>query len=68
MGTGFTRSRFMKALGAAGGYLVLMSAGGCELFGRTTKLGSSRIPRTSPLRTPKVWPLPTASPELPKGV
>ena len=68
MGSGFTRRRFLKALGAAGACLALTSAGGCELLGRAQKLGSLRVPRHAPLRAPTVWPLPGVSPVLPKGV
>ena len=65
MGTGLTRRRFLRALGA-GAFLAL--ANGCGLHGRARKLRSSRIPKASPLRVPKVWPLPGVSPVLPKGV
>src|SRR5215212_5782708 len=65
MGTGFTRRRFLSTLGA-GAFLALTS--GCGLPGRAQKLRSSRIPKASPLRAPKVWPLPGVSPVLPKGV
>jgi hypothetical protein len=68
MGSGFTRRRFLKALGAAGACLALKSAGGCELLGRAQKLGSLRVPRHAPLRAPMVWSLPGVSPVLPKGV
>src|ERR671920_1815217 len=68
MGSGFTRRRFLEALGAAGACLALTSAGGCELLGRAQKLGSLRVPRHAPLRAPRVWPLPGVSPVLPKGV
>ena len=65
MGFGFTRRRFLRALGA-GAFLVL--ANGCGLYGRAQRLTSSRIPKASPLRAPKVWPLPGVSPLPPKGV
>src|ERR687889_937212 len=68
MGSGFTRRRFLEALGAAGACLALTSAGGCELLGRAQKLGSLRVPRHAPPRAPRVWPLPGVSPVLPKGV
>src|SRR5215204_83205 len=61
MGTGFTRSRFLKALGA--GYLALLGAGGCA-----RRLGSLRIPEARPLPVPKVWPLVEDPPVLPRGV
>jgi hypothetical protein len=65
MGTGFTRRRFLRTLGA-GAFLALTN--GCGLPGRARKLRSSLIPKTSPLRAPKVWPLPGVSPVPPKGV
>src|SRR5215212_855259 len=68
MGSGFTRRRFLKVLGAAGTYLALLNAGGCALLGRTPKLGSLRVPKANPLRAPKVWPLPSGAPAQPKGV
>ena len=68
MGSGFTRRRFLEALGAAGAWLALTSAGGCDLLGRATKLGSLRLPRHAPPRAPRVWPLPGGSPVLSKGV
>ncbi len=68
MGTRFTRRRFLGALGAAGAYLVLTTAGGCELPGRAAKLRSSRTPKASPLHASKVLPLPGVGPVLPKGV
>src|SRR5919112_251345 len=68
MGSGFTRRRFLEALGAAGACLALMSTEGCELLGRAQKLGSLRVPRHAPPRAPRVWPLPGVSPVLPKGV
>src|SRR5829696_4974368 len=68
MGSGFTRRCFLEALGAAGAWLALTSAGGCDLLGRATKLGSLRVPRHAPPRAPRVWPLPGGSPAEPKGV
>jgi hypothetical protein len=65
MGTGFTRRRFLRVLGA-GAFLAL--ANGCGLHERARKLRSSRIPKASPLRAQKVWSLPSVSPVLPKGV
>ena len=65
MGTGFTRRHFLRALGA-GAFLALTN--GCGLPGLTTKLSSSLTPKTSPLRAPKVWPLPGVSPVMPRGV
>ena len=61
----FTRHRFLRTLGAGA---LLALATGCGLPGRARKLESSRIPEASALRAPKVWPLPGASPVLPKGV
>src|SRR5829696_6176360 len=60
MGAGFTRSRFLKALG---GCLVLLGAGGCA-----RRLGPLRIPEARPLPVPKVWPLVEDPPVLPRGV
>jgi hypothetical protein len=67
MGSGFTRRRFLEALGA-GALLALTSTGGCDLLGRARKLGSLRVPRHASPRTPRVWPLPGVPPVLPKGV
>jgi hypothetical protein len=68
MGTGFTRRRFLKVLGAAGACLALTGAGGCDLLWRATKLGRLRAPRHAPPRAPRVWPLPGVSHVEPKGV
>jgi len=68
MGSRFTRRRFLKALGACAGYLALMNTVGCELLGHTPKLRSLRTPEASALHATKVWPLPSVSPVLPKGV
>jgi len=68
MGSGFTRRRFLKALSAAGAYLVLANAGGCGLLGGAPKLGSLRVPKHGPLGAMRVWPLPSVAPVLPKGV
>jgi hypothetical protein len=68
MDTRFTRRRFLTALSAGAAYLALTNTVGCELFGRTSKVRYLDIPRISPLRTPKVWPLPMVSPDPPKGV
>src|ERR671920_1253499 len=68
MGSGFTRRRFLEALGAAGACLALTSAGGCGLLGGAPKLGSLRVPKHGPLGAMRVWPLPGVSPVLPKGV
>ena len=61
MGSRFTRRRFLTALGAGAAYLALTNTVGCELLERTSKLTSLRLPRLGPLRTPKVWPLPSVS-------
>src|SRR5918992_3125602 len=66
--TRFTRRRFLTTLGAGAAYLTLTNTAGCELLERTSKLTSLRIPRVSPLRTPKVWPLPSVSPPPEEGV
>jgi hypothetical protein len=68
MGTRFTRRRFLTALSAGAAYLALRNTVGRELFGRTSKVRYLDIPRISPLRTPKAWPLPMVSPDSPKGV
>jgi hypothetical protein len=68
MDNGFTRRRFLKALGAAGACLVLANTGGCSLLGRTPKPGPSHALKESPPGTKKVWALPTVSPVMPKGV
>ena len=65
MGTGISRRRILRALGA-GAFLTLM--GGCGPLGHAPKLGSLRTPKIAPLRAPKVWPLPAVSPVRPKGV
>src|SRR5215211_1822018 len=65
----FTRRGFLTALGACAAYLALANTmAGCELRERTPKLNSLHTPRGSPLRTPKVLPLPRTSPAPPKGV
>src|SRR5918993_1176521 len=68
MGFRFTRRRFLTALGAGAAYLTLTNAVGCELLERTSKLTSLRLPRVGPLRTPKVWPLPSVSSPPEEGV
>jgi hypothetical protein len=68
MGTKFTRRRFLTALGAGAACLTLTNTVACEVLGRFTKLRSVHIPRVRPLRTPKIWPLPSISPTPPKGV
>jgi Arylsulfotransferase (ASST) len=68
MGSRFTRRLFLTALGACVAYLALTYTVGCELLGRTSKLTSLRLPRVGPLRTPKVWPLPSVSPPPEEGV
>ena len=59
MTSGFTRRRFLKALGAAT-YLALSSTVGSALPERTRKLRSLRTPKAGPLRLPRVQPLPSA--------
>jgi hypothetical protein len=68
MGFRFTRRRFLTALGAGAAYLTLTNTVGCELLERTSKLTSLRLPRVGPLRTPKVWPLPSVSSPPEEGV
>jgi hypothetical protein len=68
MGSRFTRRRFLTALGAGAAYLALTNTVGCELLERTSKLTSLRLPRVGPLRTPKVWPLPSVSSPAEEGV
>ena len=65
---GFTRGRFLGALGVTGAYFALASAGGCGLLEGARRLESSRVPRTDPPSSPKVWPLTEDPPVLPKGV
>jgi hypothetical protein len=60
MASGFTRRRFLTALGAAT-CLALTNAVGCAPLERARKPGSLRTPKASPLRLPKVLPLPNAS-------
>src|SRR5215218_4623155 len=68
MGAKFTRRRFLTALSAGAICLALTNTVGRELLKRTPKLTSLHAPRASPLRAPKVWPLPSGSPAPPKGV
>ena len=68
MGAKFTRRRFLTALSAGAICLACTSTVGRELLERITKLTSLHAPRVSPLRAPKVWPLPSVSPVPPKGV
>ena|SRR5215208_512519 len=68
MGSGFTRRRFLRALGVCATYLTLTNTAGCELLGRISRLTSLHTPRVSPLRAPRVWPLPNVQPVPPKGV
>ena len=68
MGSRFTRRRFLTRLGACAAYLALTNTVGCELLGRTSKLTALRIPESSPLRTPRVWPLPSISSSPQEGV
>src|SRR5215204_775795 len=68
MGAKFTRRRFLTALSAGAICLAFTNTVGRELLERITKLTSLHTPRVSPLRAPKVWPLPSVSPVPPKGV
>jgi hypothetical protein len=68
MGAKFTRRRFLTAMSASAICLAFTSTVGRELLERFTKLTSLHTPRVSPLRAPKVWPLPSISPVPPKGV
>src|SRR5215212_3395000 len=68
MGAKFTRRRFLTALSAGAICLAFTSTVGRELLESITKLTSLHAPRVSPLRAPKVWPLPSVSPVPPKGV
>jgi hypothetical protein len=68
MGSRFTRRRFITALGAGAAYVALTNTVGCELLERTSKLMALRLPRAGPLRTPKVWPLPSVSSPPEEGV
>jgi hypothetical protein len=60
MASTFTRRRFLAALGAAT-YFVLANAVGCAPLGRASKIASLHAPKASPLRIPKVLPLPSVS-------
>ena len=60
MASGFTRRRFLTALGAAT-YLALTSTVGCAPLERTRKPGSLGTPKASPARVPNVRPLPNAT-------
>jgi hypothetical protein len=68
MSSRFTRRRFLKALSAGATCLLLANTVGCELLGRSSKLRSLHVPELGPLRATKVWPLPSVSPEPPKGI
>src|SRR5215210_3747427 len=68
MGSGFTRRRFLGALGAGGAYLALAAAGGCGPPGRVVRLVPLRVPEAGAPSAPRVWPLSSVSPVLPKGV
>jgi hypothetical protein len=68
MGAKFTRRRFLTALSAGAICLAFTNTVGRALLERNTKLTSLHAPRVSPLRAPKVWPLPSVSPVPPKGV
>jgi hypothetical protein len=68
MGAKFTRRRFLTALSAGAICLAFTNTVGRALLERITKLTSLHAPRVSPLRAPKVWPLPSVSPVPPKGV
>src|SRR5829696_6388797 len=59
MASGFTRRRFLTALGAA--CLALTNTAGCAPLERPSKPRSLHTPKASPLRFPKVQPLPNAS-------
>ncbi len=67
MGSKFTRRRFLTGVSAGAMYLALMGAVGCGLRERTSKVSTLRTPTARSLRTPKVWPLPSASSAPPKG-
>jgi hypothetical protein len=56
----FTRRRFLTALGAAT-YLTLSSTVGCSSLKRTRKPRTLRTPQASPVRIPKVQPMPNAT-------
>jgi hypothetical protein len=68
MGTRFTRRRFLTRLGACTAYFILTNTVGCELLERPSKLTALHIPGISPLRAPKVWPLPSVSPPPEEGL
>jgi hypothetical protein len=60
---GFTRRRFLSAVGAGATYLALTNVVGC---GRSESAPQARPPKGGTPSTPKVSPLPNASPD-PKG-
>jgi len=59
----FTRRRFLSAVGAGATYLALTNVAGC---GRSENAPQARPPKGGTPSTPKVSPLPNASPD-PKG-
>ena len=60
----FTRRRFLAALSASVTCLALTNTVGCDLRERTPEV---KTPKSRPLPTPKVWPLPNASSAPSKG-
>jgi hypothetical protein len=68
MGSKFTRRRFLTGLGACAAYLALTNTMGCELLGRTSKLTPLHTSSVRPLRTRRVWPLPSVAPPPEEGV
>jgi hypothetical protein len=59
----FTRRRFLSAVGAGATYLALTNVVGCDRSERATRV---KTPKGGP-STPKVSPLPNASPEPQEG-
>jgi hypothetical protein len=68
MGTRFTRCRFLSDLSAGAAYLALTITVGCERFGRTSKLTPLHPPSERPLRSRRVWPLPSVAPPPEEGI
>ena len=63
----FTRRRFLTVLGAGAACLAVTGSAVLALLERVTKVKPLHTPTTDPLRAPKLWPLPEASPANPEG-
>jgi hypothetical protein len=66
MGAGFTRRRFLAAMGAGAAYLALANAAGCDLRERA-KTPKAKTPEGGSSRAQKVWPTPNVSSAPSKG-